>query len=139
MPSVNERSPVFINGLSMGGFGALRLAAKYPKRFRAAGGHSSITQFTQFSMFVEEPLAAYDCDESDRSVLDTLLRHRGELPPLRFDCGTEDQLIGFNRELSGQLKQARIRHVYQEFPGGHNWPYWEAHLGDMLRFFAQHL
>ena len=40
VPAVTERSPWFISGLSMGGFGALRIGAKYPDRFRAVGGHS---------------------------------------------------------------------------------------------------
>jgi enterochelin esterase-like enzyme len=25
--------------------------------------------------------------------------------------------------------------VYEEFPGGHEWPYWTEHLEDTLRFF----
>ncbi|MGH7967202.1 MAG: alpha/beta hydrolase-fold protein [Limisphaerales bacterium] len=39
--------------------------------------------------------------------------------------------------MSAQLKSAGIEHVYEEFPGGHEWPYWEAHLADMLRFFGR--
>ncbi len=131
-------APLFISGLSMGGFGALRLAAKYPERFRAAGGHSSMTHFDQHRQFVEEPLDSYFCPKDDRSVLETLLRHRDRLPPLRFDCGTEDPLLGHNRELSEQLKRSGIAHGYEEFPGGHEWPYWETHLADMLRFFGRH-
>jgi len=134
--TVTEQSPLFINGLSMGGFGALRLAGKYPDRFAGAGGHSSMTHFDQFTMFVEEPLESYACPPGDRSVLETLLKNRARLPPLRFDCGTEDQLIEFNRELSRELRRAGIAHTYEEFPGGHSWPYWETHLEDMLRFFA---
>ena len=61
------------------------------------------------------------------------------LPPLRFDCGTEDPLIQHNRELSRELKKAGIPYVYEEFSGGHSWTYWETHLADMLRFFAARL
>ena len=139
VPSVSEESPLFINGLSMGGFGALRLAGKYAHRFRAAGGHSSMTHFDQFPMFVEETLERYHCPSTDRSVLETLLRNRDKLPPLRFDCGSEDQLIEFNRQLSRELKKAGIAHEYEEFPGAHSWPYWELHLADMLRFFGRQL
>src|SRR5581483_8194537 len=131
LPAVSEKSSLFINGLSMGGFGALRLAGKYPQKFHAAGGHSSMTHFDQFTMFVEEPLEQYHCPAKDRSVLETLLRHRDKLPPLRFDCGTEDQLIEHNRELHRELNKAGIEHVYEEFPGGHSWSYWETHLADM--------
>ncbi len=138
-PALSEASPLFINGLSMGGFGALRLAGKFPDRFRGAGGHSSITKFDQFTLFVEEPLDLYGCPVEDRSVFETLLRNRDCLPPLRFDCGADDPLIEFNRELTRDLKKAGIPHVYEEFPGGHAWPYWETHLADMLRFFGKQL
>jgi putative tributyrin esterase len=136
---VTEQSALFINGLSMGGFGALRLAAKFSDRFRGAGGHSSITRFDQFKLFVEEPLEAFGCAREDQSVLETMLRNRERLPPLRFDCGSEDLLIEHNRELSRELKKAGIPHTYEEFSGGHSWPYWETHLADMLRFFAKQL
>jgi S-formylglutathione hydrolase FrmB len=139
VPALSESSPLFINGLSMGGFGALRLAAKYPEKFRGAGGHSSMTHFDQFSLFVEEPLERFGCRPEDRSVLVTMRRNRGRLPSLRFDCGTEDQLIEYNRDLSRELKEAGISHIYEEFPGAHSWAYWEMHLAEMLRFFAAQL
>ena len=137
VPSVTAHSPRFISGLSMGGFGALRLAAKYPTRFRGAGGHSSMTHFEQHNQFVREPLAAYGCLPEDHSVFETMLRNRASLPPIRFDCGTEDPLLGANRELHAQLQVAGIPHLYEEFPGGHEWPYWERHLSDMLRYFGK--
>lgn len=139
VPALSQASPLFINGLSMGGFGALRLAAKYPERFRAAGGHSSITHLDQFKLVVEEPLELYDCPKEDQSVLQAMLQNRECLPALRIDCGSEDKLIEYNRQLNRELKQAGIRHIYEEFPGGHSWPYWETHLADMLKFFAQRL
>lgn len=133
---LSPRSPKFISGLSMGGFGALRLAAKYPSHFQGAGGHSSMTHFDQHTQFVIEPLASYDCPPEDRSVYETMLRNRAALPPIRFDCGTEDQLLQANRDLHAQLEAAGIPHQYAEFPGGHQWPYWQEHLSEMLKFFG---
>jgi S-formylglutathione hydrolase FrmB len=133
---ITSNSPTFISGLSMGGFGALRLAAKYSDRFQGAGGHSSMTLFEHHTQFVVEPLAAYACPPEDRSVFETMLRNRSSLPPIRFDCGTEDPLLPANRELHSQLERAGIAHEYAEFPGGHQWPYWETHLSAMLQFFG---
>jgi S-formylglutathione hydrolase FrmB len=134
----SENSPVFIAGLSMGGFGALRIAAKYPERFAAASGHSSVTHFDQMREFVEEHPSSFTALEEDRSVLDQMLRHSRRLCPFRFDCGTEDHLIEANRALHDSLNAHQIPHVYREFPGGHEWDYWESHLEDSLRFFAEH-
>ena len=139
VPGVTASSPVFVAGLSMGGFGALRIGAKYPKLFRAVSGHSSITEFEQMRSFVVDSLGTYMASAEDRSVADTMLRHRGRLPAIRFDCGTEDPLIEANRELHRTLQSAGIEHEYAEFPGGHDWPYWQEHLADSLRFFARQL
>ncbi len=137
--AVSSESPLFIGGLSMGGFGALRLGCKYPDRFRAVSGHSSITSVEQMSMFVEEAQEHYQTkNETDHSVWNTI-QAATSYPTLRFDCGTEDQLIEFNRELHQQLVDAKIGHIYQEFSGGHEWPYWQTHLQDSLRFFNNQL
>lgn len=130
------QTPLFLCGLSMGGFGALRLGAKYGRGvFRGVSAHSSITHFSQMSGFVEEPLGSYGVREEDESVLETMLSNRNSLPALRFDCGTEDLLIVENRDLHQGLIAAGMDHDYEEFAGGHEWGYWEEHLGDSLRFF----
>lgn len=126
--------PLFIAGLSMGGFGALRLGAKHPGRFRGISGHSSITEFDQLRLFVEEPLEAYGPVEGP-AVLDWMSRNRAALPPLRFDCGRSDPLLEANRALHRGLLERAIPHEYLEFEGGHDWAYWQARLPDTLRFF----
>lgn len=137
VPALTARSPLFLAGLSMGGFGALRIGAKYADRFRAVSGHSSITEFDQLKDFVEERPGSYTSLEEDRSVADTIIRTRSSLPPIRFDCGTEDPLLAANRKLHQTLCSVGVPHDYQEFPGGHEWAYWEAHLVDTLLFFAR--
>ncbi len=122
----------------MGGFGALRLAAAYPDHFRAAYGLSSITHADQLALFVEESLTNYaQPNPDDESVLAVLLRNRDRLPPIRFDCGIDDQLIDHNRALHHRLTEEGIAHQYAEYPGGHEWPYWQEHLTDALLFFDQ--
>ncbi|WP_020602489.1 alpha/beta hydrolase [Spirosoma spitsbergense] len=126
----------FIAGLSMGGFGALRLAAKYPDQFQAVHGLSSITDLNQLPLFVEEPLHEYRQPEPvDESVLALMVKNRDRLPRIQFDCGTNDLLIEHNRTLHRALTEQRIPHQYAEHPGGHEWPYWQQHLTDALLFF----
>ena len=47
-------SPIFIAGLSMGGYGAMRLGAKYPTQYKGFSGLSSITNFSDWQGFMEE-------------------------------------------------------------------------------------
>jgi putative tributyrin esterase len=130
-------SPVFIAGLSMGGWGALRLGALHPELFAGISAHSSITEMGQMQGFVAEYPEGYDLiEERPLQALECLKLNAHRLPPVRFDCGTEDLLIEPNRHLHQALERAGIGHVYEEFPGGHTWEYWREHLADSLRFFG---
>lgn len=136
-PVVTTESPLFITGLSMGGYGALRLGAKYPQVFQGFSGLSSITKFEQMAQFVSNfAQLQKDALEQD-GVLEWLVKNQTQLPPFRFDCGSEDILIDANRQLRRELIEQGIAHIYEEFPGGHEWPYWEQHIEDSLKFFNE--
>ncbi len=132
-----QKAGLFVTGLSMGGFGALRLGARYPQAFKGFSGHSSITNLAGMATFVEEDLAVYrQADPYTESVLDTMAHHQAVLPPFRFDCGLADDLLPDNRMLHAGLLDLGIPHSYQEFPGGHEWPYWSKHVEESLLFFS---
>lgn len=131
-PDFPTCTPVFIAGLSMGGFGALRLGGAYPEKFAGISGHSSITRAEEMISFVEEN---WEDDLLRYEVFETFRQAGTALPPVRFDCGTEDELLAANRLLHQQLTASGIPHTYEEFSGGHEWSYWETHLEDTLLFF----
>jgi len=134
--SVNDNSPIFIAGLSMGGYGALRLGAKYPHLFKGISGLSSITDVPQMKLFVEEDLESYkQADPNNESVFKLMQQNKTKLPPFRFDCGINDELIEHNRKLHKELNAEGIQHIYEEFEGKHEWIYWQTHLKDTLLFF----
>lgn len=136
IPQAKKSDRTYLAGLSMGGFGALRLGAAYPEKFSGISGHSSITRLEEMALFVEEETGIYrQPDPARENVIDLFVQNKDRLPPLRFDCGTADELIEGNRTLHRQLLAAGIDHTYEEFSGGHEWPYWEEHLADTLRFF----
>ena len=138
IPEVTQDSELFISGLSMGGFGALRLGIKYADRFKAISAHSSITDLHQMNLFVEEPVKNYlQEDEKENSVWGLVEKQSGKLPRIRFDCGKADELIEANRKLHRQLTKALISHEYEEFEGGHDWQYWQEHIKKSLFFFME--
>jgi putative tributyrin esterase len=135
-PFLSGGSDLLIAGLSMGGYGALRLGAKYAHRFRGISAHSSLTHPGQLERFVEEPSASYTTPRGEEAgVLYWLKKNRDILPPVRFDCGTGDELIRENRELHRELTRAGVPHQYFEFEGDHSWVYWQEHVSDTLLFF----
>jgi S-formylglutathione hydrolase FrmB len=129
-------SPLLLAGLSMGGFGALRLAGKYPQRIAAAAALSTVTDVAQLDGLIEEDTSGWSDVPADRDVLTALTGASGMLPPLRIDCGLDDPYLEANRDLHRALRRAGIAHHYAETPGGHDWAYWSRTLEDTLRFFG---
>lgn len=127
---------IFLAGLSMGGYGALRLGAKYSSRFAGISAHSAITHISQMQQFAEEPMGNYlqAVSEQELDPMYWMLKNKDNLPPLRFDCGRDDNLLPANRHMHQSLNSENIPHAFEEFPGGHGWTYWETHIIETLRF-----
>jgi putative tributyrin esterase len=138
-PEITSASSFFISGLSMGGFGALRIGVKYNQLFRCISAHSSITNLSQMKLFVEEDIEHYSQeDKTGQDCFEMILKFRDHLPAIRFDCGNKDEMVSYNRHLHHQLESSGIDHIYEEFEGGHQWTYWQEHIMKSLLFFAGH-
>ncbi len=136
IPQASEQSKLFIAGLSMGGFGALRIGIKYHEKFSGVSGLSSITVLDEMKLFVEEDLSLYKQEDAENnSIIETIKKYRKNLPPFRFDCGNEDLLIEGNRTLHKELVSLGIEHTYKENSGKHEWIYWETHIKETIQFF----
>ena len=136
--AVDAQSKMFIGGLSMGGFGALKIGVKYAETFSAIAAHSSITNLQQMKLFVEDDLQNYSQeDKTEEDVFATILKYKDHLPKIRFDCGVSDSLLEDNRLLHKQLLENNIEHDYEEFQGDHEWVYWQEHVKDALLFFSR--
>ena len=58
---------------------------------------------------------------------------------MRIDCGASDFLLDQNRKFHAHLESLHIPHEYEEFPGVHEWDYWDAHIREALAFHAKNL
>ncbi|MBA4053324.1 MAG: acetyl esterase [Marivirga sp.] len=129
---------LFISGLSMGGYGALRLMGKYPALFSGASGLSSITCLKDLLPFLtKEEQVYYKKKFKAENVFAYLKKNRKKLPPFRFDCGRDDNLYHSNVILHQQLDKEGIQHVFEEFSGGHNNEYWNQNIGRTLIYFNE--
>ncbi len=134
-----------IGGLSMGGYGCLRLALTYPERFVSAASHSGALTFgryvhTDSPEFGKEMVRIYGQDPlGGPNDLFALVEKASPRPNIYIDCGADDFLIESNREFSKFLVEKGIEHSYAEHPGAHTWDYWEEHFPQALAFHRQNL
>ena len=147
-PAKADRASRCIGGLSMGGYGAMRLALGYPDVYCSANSHSGAPTFGhEVADFAGDRAAEWELitgtdptgSEHDLFALADRCAKQGNTPALRIDCGTEDFLIEQNRRFTAHLKQLGTAHEYQEFPGDHNWDYWDVHVQEALAFHARNL
>lgn len=138
-PEISDQSRAYITGLSMGGYGALRLGMKYHEIFDGISAHSAITDLDDLQTFIEEDSRAVLAAETiaASAIITNAVKYRDHVPPIRLDCGNEDRLIESNRRLHRQLNDAGIQHCYEEFEGVHNYEYWTKHIEDSFHFFQR--
>ncbi len=134
--SVSAESNLYITGLSMGGYGALRLGCKYAHMFKGISAHSSITKISDMAHFTQQDLNSYqtaNINESD--ILYWCQQNKEQLPPLRLDCGKQDPLFNSNQDFSNTLCEASIKHQFDIYEGDHDWVYWHQHIATTMKFF----
>jgi S-formylglutathione hydrolase FrmB len=146
LPAIGKRSGRCIGGLSMGGYGALRLALAHPDLFVSANSHSGACYRSRMTGLLEDHELrrifgrAKPRPDHDLEALALKIKRTGTtFPKLRIDCGTEDFLFQQNREFHAFLEKRRIAHEYAEFPGSHEWGYWDLHIREALSFHARAL
>lgn len=148
-PADPRREARCIGGLSMGGYGALRLALGYPDRYASANSHSGALMHGSMTaprpdgpMGVTEFRHIFGPDPrgSDHDLLHLATRaaagEPARLPRLLIDCGTDDHLLDNNRAVRRELRRLGIPHEYREHPGAHTWDYWDCYVRDALDFHA---
>ncbi len=130
-----------VSGLSMGGHGALWLAARHPDVFGAAGsmaGGLDIRMFPKNSWDITGVLGAPETHwanwEAGAVVNQAALFQRNR-QALIIDSGTEDFFLEANRAFHRRLQEAGVAHEYTERPGEHNGAYWSSAVDYHLLFF----
>ena len=148
LPAKPGRANRVLAGLSMGGYGAFALALRHPEIFCAAHslsgalawGHRAIESGTVREDATRRILGPdHIGGPNDLFALAEKVHAAGNLPDLTFDCGTEDFLLDHNRDFKSFLNDKKIPHTYAEFPGAHNWEYWDEHIQEALKHLSSSL
>jgi S-formylglutathione hydrolase FrmB len=136
-----------VAGLSMGGYGAARLALDHPRLFRSATSLSGALGFGHLE-FHRDPVFTAEFlrvtgpkppGGKDDLYAKFLALDPADRPALRIDCGTEDFLLDQNRDYHAFLTEQGFEHEYEEHPGAHTWEYWDLHIQSALAFHRRRL
>lgn len=135
----NRREDTFVAGLSMGGFGAFKLALNRPDRFAAAASLSGALDM------VHRLDRGFDQRHRRRIWGDAALTHTIDdlpwlvsvsdpesLPELYLACGTEDALLEDNERFIAAARARDARLTVDLRTGGHDWAFWDAAIRDVL-------
>jgi S-formylglutathione hydrolase FrmB len=129
-----------ITGLSMGGHGAMFVGLRHPELFGAVAAMSGGLDLRPFpdewgiKKWLGEQKEHSENWES-HSVIN-VIDHIKPGQQILFDCGKKDFFIEVNRATHEKMKTLEIPHIYEEYPGGHDWDYWETAVARHMAFFA---
>lgn len=150
-PLSGKREDTFAAGLSMGGYGALKLALNRPERFLACASFSGACD-------MGERLVGLDIsDDFSREMLDVFgskgefLRSENDLvwraervaagvcvPKIYMACGAADFLYENNLRFLEHLRKLGLPVTWEATPGrAHTWDYWDEQVRVALRFFVE--
>jgi len=145
-----------IAGLSMGGYGTLNYALKYPEKFAACVAFSAAI-FSPESVMqtnkqgweqIMKPLfgsykegdARLTAHYKNSNAFDiTTSKGKEAYNQLRImlDCGDDDFLTDDNCRLHIHLNKLGIKHEFRMREGIHNWIYWRSGLPVGLKFIGE--
>ena len=152
--SIDEKN-IFISGLSMGGYGALRYFILHADYFNTAGATSGALeidypnfqkvsqQFWQTNRMTNDltkNIGNPQTENWNNYSISTLLKQNSDFKkPFIFDCGTEDVLYPNSENLKQLTDSLKIPTTFISQPGDHNTEYWNKSIEYHFVYFQQHL
>jgi S-formylglutathione hydrolase FrmB len=143
-PLSDRREDNYAAGLSMGGYGAFKLALTYPERYAAAASLSGAVDVVRLHRAevaaggreyqrIFGPEAALAGSPNDLFHLAEQLAQRPRPWPALYQwCGTGDGLYEDNVRFHRHLDRLGIPITYSDGPGLHEWAYWDAQIQQVL-------
>ncbi|HEY9075317.1 MAG TPA: alpha/beta hydrolase family protein [Anaerolineaceae bacterium] len=141
-----RRENTLVAGVSMGGYGAMKLALLHPERFFAAASFSGVLSLAILSLLPDDPrqaefthlfgdLTRLPGSEHDPATwLQRASRNPAALPRLFIACGRQEDVYPLSAQFATACQHLGIAVDYHEEDGRHEWSFWNAQI---QRFLAQ--
>lgn len=145
-----------ISGVSMGGYGALRMAFAHPNLFSAvsaqspalitetprqidATAHSGSPLAGVLAAVFGMPIDVAHWNENSPFVLAKKNADRLRSLAIYFNCGQSDN-YGFEKGaavLDDELHKENVKHEYRPYPGDHSAQYFLSHFDEVMEFHSR--
>jgi putative tributyrin esterase len=140
---LSGREHTGVAGISMGGYGAVKLALKHPGLYGFAGNMSGPLDITRRAASLRrwgQTLRIWNTFgvrpdiRRDEDVFD-LLDHAVEVKNVTWfeSCGKNDALISVNERFARKLRERGVTLDLITTSGGHDWQSWNAAMPDLFR------
>ena len=146
----DRREDNMIAGLSMGGYGAMKIALTYPEHYgycaSLSGAMDIAALYRKFDINEWKGIFGFDFESAtqlvgtkhDTFALARNLRKRnGNFPEIYLWCGESDVLLEANQRFRDLLIELEVPHLYEESEGNHSWKWWDLHIQDALKYFSE--
>lgn len=137
----DKREDTWIAGLSMGGYGALKIALNESETFGKAAGLSGAYDICKYP---ETPYWQSIFGEGDvrvkhtiRTAIEKLIAENRPKPDLYICCGTEDGLLSASRDTKALLEENGFDVTYSESSGCHSWEFWDREIQPILKWMTE--
>jgi putative tributyrin esterase len=147
-PLSEKREDNFAAGLSMGGYGALKLGLRCPDKFAAVASLSGAVDIVREVKRTSDNGEAYPrftdifgdigkLEGSENDLLHLAKKLAGpavQKPAVYQFCGTEDFLYEDNAAFRAFIKDLDFDYTYEEEPGTHVWQLWDKKIRSVLEW-----
>ena len=144
-PLSAKREENFVAGLSMGGYGAFKMALRHPEQYAAAASLSGALDVANLANLKGDPvwenemrtifgdLSRISASENDLFYLAEQVAASDQPKPRLYQwCGTEDFLYPSNLRFRDFMQGLPLDFSYSDGPGDHTWRYWDSEIEKVL-------
>ncbi len=142
----SDPARTYIAGLSMGGYGALKVALRRPNQYAAVGCFSGPVDMRALIQQKNEAMSENEMfginggtmepDDDIFMLTANAAKEHIRLPAMYLTCGLSDFLYEQNTRLRKQLDFLKLPYVYEEWAGTHEWDFWDRSVRQFIQFIS---
>lgn len=138
----DKREDRYIAGISMGGYGALKIGMKECDVFSAAAGLSSVADIHEGkTLFKRDKINIFGEEicipvEEELFYLAEQCSDNANRPRIYMGVGTEDFLYPSNQKLRKKITSLKFDYTYRESQGAHSWEFWDEYIQYVIEWLC---